>query len=469
MSLSTRKLNELNHKLESLTNEFAYWRAKSQEHNPLQKHNSQIHRVTLQLDTLKGAISTELDELSKSADATVLSKVREVERDILEVHRIWEFFRSKFVLRGVDWFSPYLVAADELAASAYSAAQENYDYRKVSKEALKAPPLVFFNGGSSPYTMPQSMAYKAEVVPGEELQNVESWELLKDLPIPVIGIPWFQIKHLPDILVIAHEVGHDVEQDFQLTGTILGLLDAAMEKKNFPDDHRKAWRAWLRESFADLYGNCVAGPAFVGSLLDFLATDTTSTQQDVRKAPKWGIYPPDYLRLFMNIKALELQGFKTESGELELELKNTYATHAMTSFEDDTIHVVEAIIDGAYPEFNGKTLRQIVGFSKSDQENAVKNAERVLNGSEPSQTNIRSLLAAARLSYTKNSQLYKTKKVHDLILAAVPKTQLGGVRAERVKKMTPAEKAAADKFDVSAGEQLFEKLKKRRRTLRKKS
>jgi len=466
MSLSTRKLDELNHKLESLTNEFAYWRAKSQELNPLQKHNSQIHRITLQLDQVKSGISKELDELSKSTGAKVLSQVREVERDILEVHRIWEFFRSKFVLRGVEWFSPYLVAADELAASAYSAARENYNYQKVSKEALKAPPLVFFNGGSSPYTMPQSLGYKAEVVAGEELQNVGSWELLKALPIPVIGIPWFQVQHLPDILVIAHEVGHDVEQDFQLTGTISTLLEAAMQKENFPDDHRKAWRAWLRESFADLYGNCVAGPAFVGSLLDFLATDTTSTQTDLRKAPKWGIYPPDYLRLVMNIKALELQGFAAESSQLDLELKNTYGTHAMTSFVDDTKHVVAAIIDGVYPEFNGKTLRQIVGFSRTDQDNAVKNSERVLNGNAPTQTNIRSLLAAARLSYTKDPQLYKTKKVHDLILSAVPGTQTPGVRADGRKKMTDAEKIAADKYDTTAGEQLFQKLKRKRQKRR---
>lgn len=466
MSLSSRKLNELNQKLDSLTDEFSYWRAKSQELKPLQKHNSQIHRVTLQLEGLKRGISKELDELSKSTGAKVLSRVRKVERDILEVHRIWEFFRSKFVLRGVEWFSPYLIAADELAASAYSAAQENYDYQKVTKEALKAPPLVFFNGGSSPYTMPQSMSYKAEAVAGEELQNVESWELLRALPIPVIGIPWFQVQHLPDILVIAHEVGHDVEKDFQLTDTISALLDAVMEREEFPADHRKAWRAWLRESFADLYGNCVAGPAFVGSLLDFLATDTTSTQQDLRTAPKWGIYPPDYLRLLMNVKALKLQGFELESTQFEDELKKTYGTHAMTSFEDDTPHVAEAIIDGVYPEFNGKTLRDIVGFSKTDQENAVKNSERVLNGSEPTQTNIRSLLAAARLSYTKDPQLYKTKKVHDLILTAVPKIQAAGVRADTRKKMTDDEKAAADEFDKRAGEQLFQKLKRKNRRKR---
>jgi hypothetical protein len=463
MSLSSRKLNELNQKLESLTNEFAYWREKSKEEGPLQKHNSQIHRVTLQLEGLKAGIGKELDDLSKSDDAKVLSQVREVERDILEVHRIWEFFRSKFVLRGVEWFSPYLVAADELAASAYSAAQENYDYQKVSKEALKAPPLVFFNGGSSPYTMPQSMSYKAEAVAGEELQNVESWELLKSLPIPVIGIPWFQIQHLPDILVIAHEVGHDVEQDFQLTGTISDLLEAAMEAAKFEDDHRKAWRAWLRESFADLFGNLVAGPAFVESLLDFLATDRTSTEQDQRKGPKWGIYPPDYLRVLVNLKALELQNFKLESARLSQDLKNTYGTHAMTSFVPDIEHVVRAIIDGVYPEFKNKTLREIIGFSKSDQDAAVKDSERLLLGNAPSSTNIRSLLAAARLGYTTNPQVYKEKKAHNLILTAVPGTQKGGVRAEGRKKLTDQEKAAADQFDKSAGEQLFQKLKRRKR------
>ena len=463
MSLSSRKLNELNQKLESITNEFNYWREKSKEKNHLQKHNSQIHRVTMQLDGLKTGISKELDELSKSDDAKVLSRVREVERDILEVHRIWEFFRSKFVLRGIDWFSPYLVAADELAASAYGAAQENYNYQKISKEALKAPPLVFFNGGSSPYTMPQTMSYKAEAVAGEELQNVESWELLKALPIPVIGIPWFQVQHLPDILVIAHEVGHDVERDFDLNGTISALLEAVMAKENFPEDHRQAWRAWLSECFADLYGNLVAGPAFVESLLDFLATDKTSTKQDRRKGPKWGIYPPDHLRLVMNLKALDLQNFKKESATLSDELKKAYGEHAMTDFETDAGHVVSAIVDGTYPEFNNSTLRQIVAFSRSDQDNAVKDSELLLLGNTPTSTNIRSLLAAARLAYTADPQRYKEKKAHDQILTAVPKTQTNLVRANARQKMTDEEKAAADQFDKSAGEQLFQKLKRRRR------
>jgi len=271
------------------------------------------------------------------------------------------------------------------------------------------------------------------------------------------------VQHLPDILVIAHEVGHDVEQDFQLTGTISALLEAAMKEKEFPDDHRKAWRAWLRECFADLYGNLVAGPAFVESLLDFLATDKIATKQDVRTARKWGAYPPDYLRVRMNIKALELQNFKTESARLSQDLTETYGTHAMMAFEDDAEHVVKAIVDGVYPEFNGKTLRGIIEFKRSDQDNAVADAERLMNGNAPAGTDIRSLLAAARLGYTTNPQRYREKNAHNLILNAVPGIQKAGVRAGDRPKLTDAEKAAADKFDMSAGEQLFQKLKRRRR------
>ena len=39
---------------------------------------------------------------------------------ILDVHRIWEFFRSKLSQRYVDWFRPFLIAADEFVWDCYT-------------------------------------------------------------------------------------------------------------------------------------------------------------------------------------------------------------------------------------------------------------------------------------------------------------------------------------------------------------
>src|SRR5207244_3369449 len=107
-------------------------------------------------------------------------------------------------------------------------------------------------------------------------------------------------------LVIGHEVGHVVEEDFKLTAGLDDRLANAMNKALIDEKRQPAWKMWRREIFADLYGNLVGGPAFVGSLLDFLATDQTSTETDRREGPRWGSYPPDYLRILLNLAALDL-------------------------------------------------------------------------------------------------------------------------------------------------------------------
>src|SRR6185312_7371364 len=105
--------------------------------------------------------------------------------------------------------------------------QEKLDPQYLAKEAVKEPPLVFFNGGSSPFTMPRNYAFQAEAVAGESIESEQVTAILRALPIPVIGVPWFQIQHLPEMLVVAHEVGHDVESDFKLTDDLLTAVDKA--------------------------------------------------------------------------------------------------------------------------------------------------------------------------------------------------------------------------------------------------
>ncbi len=463
MSLAQRKQAELYRKLDSLEQEFQYWRDQSEKDKQLEKHHTQIRRVTLQLEGLQQATRTELAQLDSNGGGSVLSQARAIEQRILEVHRIWEFFRSKFVLRSVAWFNKYLVAADEFAWVCYSAAQQRFVGDEAQRERLRQPPLVFFNGGSSPYTLARQLAFQAEQVAGEEIITAAAQAVLQELPIPIIGVPWFQIQHLPDALVIGHEVGHDVAKDFGLTTRLTNLLDTkmALSPGGVPITRRPAWRAWLGETFADLYGGLATGPAFVGSLLDFLATDATQTATEQRKAPRWGLYPPDYLRILVNLCALELQDFKTESMELRAELVRVYGDkHAMTEFEPDIKPVVEALFDGPYPEFGGVKLTEVLSFSKADQLKADEDSTLLLNGNASTAYDMRTLFAAARLAYGTDIERYKTNKVHQTVLDKVAALRQDGVRGPvDIKKLTAAERAALDRHDLAAGAKLLDKLK----------
>ena len=136
MTLAYRKKIELQQKLASLQSEFDDWRKKSKAYQPLEKHQSQIHRVTLQLEGLNEQIEFELDQLPDTG-LDVLSKARDLELAMLESHRVWDFFRSKLSLRSIEWFNRYLIAADELAWECYSAAQNQLDPKYLAKEKVR--------------------------------------------------------------------------------------------------------------------------------------------------------------------------------------------------------------------------------------------------------------------------------------------------------------------------------------------
>lgn len=459
MNLAQRKKIELQQKLESLNSEFENWRNESKALQPLEKNHSQIHRVTLQLEGLNDQIKSKLDELTDTG-TEVLSEARDLEFAILESHRVWEFFRSKLALRSIEWFNKYLIAADELAWECYSAAQSKLDPKYLAKEKVKEPPLVFFNGGSSPFTMPRNYAFEAEAVPDESIENKQVTAILRALPIPVIGVPWFQIQHLPELLVVAHEVGHDIESDFDLTSDLTAALNKAMEKASIDAAHQPGWRAWLGEIFADVYGVLSCGPAFVQSLIDFLATDPDQTTRAFQTAEDWGLYPTDYLRVLINIEALNAKEFQDQRTRLHDQWTAIYKTHAMPGWENDIPTVVKAIIDGPYRAFGGISLNKVISFSATDQSKAESDADRLGKGSALEAKTARILFAAATTVYASDPEQYGKLNMHKRILDRVPKIRKSGVRGSQT---TVGHKLGTlDKEDKEAGKRFFQTLIKRR-------
>lgn len=458
ISLAQRKKIELKQKLAALQREFENWRDRSKAHAPLEKHQSQIHRVTLQLESLNSEIESQLDQLDDAAD-DVLTEARALERAMLESHRVWEFFRSKLSLRSIDWFNKYLIAADELAWECYSAAQQKLDPHYLSKEKVKEPPLVFFNGGSSPFTMARDFAFEAEEVPGEAIKSKQVVQVLRALPIPVIGVPWFQIQHLPEMLVVAHEVGHDVESDFRLRQDLTTAVDNAMETAQIDKTRRQAWRSWLGEMFADVYGVLSCGPAFVQSLMDFLATDPGKTVRAIRKAPDWGLYPTDYLRVLLNIEALDFNDFAKERKELREQWTAVYPKHGMTAYEPDIPTVVKAIIDGPYAAFGGSSLKSVISFSSTDQYSVTNDVKRLAQGAGPQAANVRTLFSAASTAFSKDPQGYGALNMHRLIIDRVSQIRQAGVRGSHSN--VGGKIGSFDQEDQAAGATLFKMLVKK--------
>ncbi|MCP1783886.1 hypothetical protein [Bradyrhizobium japonicum] len=396
-SIYQRKEIGLDQKLKALDAEFNQWSKLSSAGKTLEKHHTQVLALTGHLKGLRR--STEQIFKEARDQHTILIDARETEALILGIRRIWEFFRSKLVQRWDEDLRRFLQLADELAWSCYQPALE------ASQSARREPPLVFLNGGLSPFALSRNRAFRAEDVPGQPLAPDTYDPVLQRLPIAVIGVPWHQTAHLPDLPVVAHETGHAVEQNLGLHEEVL----AALATKLNGAAHLPQWQAWAAETFADLWGALTLGPAFVSSLIDFLAGNPVQIQNEV--ASTGDEYPTANLRIRLCLRVLERMGFDEDAQTLKAQWELQYGRDGMpAAYVQDAADVADALLDasfsglgGAGPLLNLPDLR----FKAEDDEYARKGAkERSEAKSAESANTARRLVAAARQLYDQDPQAY---------------------------------------------------------------
>jgi hypothetical protein len=393
--LDARRI-ELQQKLSSVDGEFARWHDDSAQGKLLRKHHFQVRRITDVLSGAIGKIRSDLDAL-QPAGTDLDQRLQKIHLAILEVHRIWEYFRSKLIFRYVEWFASYLEAADEFAWACYKPARDH----AAVPEKMKEPPLVYFNGGASPLTMVRGSQYQLEPSVDGTISADRLAPVLESLPIPVIGVPWYQVRYVPELGVIAHEVGHAVEHDLGLTKRIAELISDAAVPPARPS-RVPAWRKWAAEIFADIYGVLSIGPAFVSTMASFLDGDPQQLAAEGRgvQPVAVGAYPPASLRVRIGITVVEFLGLADQAVTLRERWVTRHATHAMTAYEPDMDPIVRAMVDGPYPELSTSgSLRAMLDFGPQRQATVADTGKQLLNGIDPTTSDVRELVAAGRVAF----------------------------------------------------------------------
>lgn len=436
--LSDQKIAELRAKVLSVVSELDKWTEVSQRGQCLEKFNTRIRAVRLALDQ---AVDPLTEVVGKGYGPEILEFADSLEMAILEVHRVWEFFRSKLAMRFVPWLSNYLLVADELAWGCYE------PMLPFISSGGREPPLVFLSSASSPFTLPRGSAYQVEDLPDESISSTQLAEMLQALPVPVVGVPWFQLRHVPEALVIAHEVGHDIEHDVGLGGE----LDCSIASAINDETRRPAWLSWRGEIFADAFGVLTMGPAFVSTLIDFVAGAPRFIATERPIPEEWGRYPTTTLRVMLALAVLREYGFDAEASCLAARWQDVYQNHGATEFEADVGIVASALIATPFDSLNRSSLAALNLFTDAMQARAVASARDALGREQPRADDVRTLIAAARLAYDSGDSRYLEHDVPSRILRKVQTSQELGVRGSG--RTGPSE-GARDARDQEAGTSL---------------
>lgn len=446
MGLADLQRAELGDQIGALRAEFATWRGRAAPNGKFQKHHTQVERITRQLESFLDAIWPSGEEDGEAARAAqTFAGLGEIQRRLLLAHRIWAYFRGKLALRDVEWLRDGLQVADELAWECYRPAREKAEASgTIAAGTMKEPPLVFFTSEASPFVQARATHFVPEGVTTDDFRRFDAALLL--LPIPVLGIPWFQMDHLPGAVVIGHEVGHAVDRDYGVSES----LSAAYDALEMPAARLEGWKAWRSEVFADVYSVLCTGPASVRALMAYLAAEPETIRRERLPHPRtgWGAYPSKHLRIQLNLATLREIGLAEAAAGLEADWLATYPDHLMKAYEEDIAKVVNLLLHTPLAVFGDAPLTAVITFTTGDLSTSKRIAGRIKRGSvlgknEP----LRCLFAAATLAYYDAPEKYRENAERTGLLARLIEAIPGGVRG----KMAVVSDATQVQADAAQG------------------
>jgi hypothetical protein len=303
---------------------------------------------------------------------------------VQRVERVWDFYFELFGQRQSP-FGTWLLACDRIALDCYQ-----YSYLGLgAPRSIPAPPaFCYLRTGFSPATFRRGIPLRRL---GRELN-----------PFPLIQLPYHRLVNPWTLGAILHEVAHNLHNDLGLARAVPQQIRRRLLDAGFGREIATVWARWNRETFADMCGVLLGGPAIVGSLFDVVGRSGATVRTWVPR----GVHPTPYLRPFLSIELLRRMGL-TEDADLYQRIwtrvyptgrGGTIPAGMLSTFADAHRIVVDAICYTPYPSLGNRPLARVLRFEGKEQQMIEEAARRLGQGTDPGVVPSRFLIGAARFA-----------------------------------------------------------------------
>ena len=304
MSVELALALELERRAQVLPQELARWkRLTSQNQQGLGIHRSQIEAVTATLEALLARQQGLVDTLDDHVGTPEFPARRiKVERELSGSHGIMAIFDHILSQRqGDSAYREALDAADLVAADCYKKCIERARGWGVlgASQQFREPPLTYLNAAVSPTAATRRHQLGLFGLPGEGISEL-------NLPVSVLTLPFDYTGAIWTYCALYHEVGHPLDQDLKIAEALDTPLQGAVAV-----ERRTAWRTWLREIVADVFGIVLGGIPYAQSLAGLLLRPAG----DVTRIDSGDKHPNAYVRMFLIVKMLRF--FKAQLPDME--------------------------------------------------------------------------------------------------------------------------------------------------------
>jgi hypothetical protein len=300
------------------------------------------------------------------------------------IEKIWNFYFELFGQRQsrvADW----LLSCDRVALDCY---QVVYMGLGKAKSIPAPPPFSYMATGFSPATYRRGIAFSKL---GKQIN-----------PFPLVELPYHRLTNPWTLGAVLHEVSHNIQSDVGLARAVPRQIALRLLRAGLPKDVVQAWTRWNRETFADLSGLLMGGPAVVGSLMDVVGRGPGTV---LGWSPS-GVHPTPYIRPLISTELLRRMGFPDRARRYEALWSRLYPDPGrglipgpmLTTLPKAVPLVVDAICYSRFPELGGKGLAEVIPFGAKEEQMMHEAARRLAAGTDPGIIPARFLIGASRIA-----------------------------------------------------------------------